>query len=160
MIIEKIKPNQVDDVSSLIQRNLREINSRDYSSDFIVYLLDCFSPENILENAKKQDIFVATEGGEVVGTGGLANFGSDDSPDYYGVAFFVTPEHQRKGIGRQLVLAVEAKAVTMGAEKITVRAAVGAREFYEELGYEYCDEEETQDEHGNYAMEKTLRGRQ
>ena len=160
MIIKQINAIQVNEVSKLIQRNLLEVNSKDYSSDIIAYLVDCFSPKNILENIKTQEIFVATEGSEVIGTGGLANFGSEASPSYYGVAFFVAPEHQGKGIGRQLVQEVEAKAIEMGADRITVRAAVGARKFYEKLGYKYHDGKEIIDKNGNYIMEKELQSQQ
>ena len=160
MIITRINTNQVNEVSKLIQRNLLEINSKDYSPDIIAYLVDCFSPKNILENIKSQEIFVATEGSEVLGTGGLANFGSQERPSYYGVAFFVAPEHHGKGIGKQLVQEVEAKAIKMGADRITVRAAVGARKFYEKLDYKYHDGKEIKDKNGNYIMEKELYGQQ
>ena len=156
MIIDQIKPDQVNEVSTLIQRNLLEINSRDYPPDVIAYLVDCFTPEKILENTKTQEIYVAIEEDKVVGTGGLANFGSYESPSYYGVTIFVAPEHHRQGIGKQLMKAVEAKAIELGAEKITVRAAIGAQKFYEKLGYQYFEGKEVLNERGNYVMVKNL----
>jgi GNAT superfamily N-acetyltransferase len=105
-------------------------------------------------NAQVQHLFVGVEGADVVGTGGLANFGSADVPSYYAVAIFVLPEWQGHGVGKQLMAAVEAQARALGADKITVRAAVSARGFYQKLGYRYKDGLERPDEKGNYILEK------
>lgn len=51
---------------------------------------------------------------------------------------------------------VEQKALELGANKITVRAAINARSFYEKLGYAYQDGNETPDEKGNFVMNKAL----
>jgi GNAT superfamily N-acetyltransferase len=154
--IEKFQPGQAEAVSRLIQRNLLEINSRDYPAEFISFLVEQFSPERVVENAQVQHLFVAVADEKVIGTGGLANFGSAETPRYYGVAVFVEPECQGKGIGQQIMAAVEAQAVELGAEKITVRAAIGARRFYEKLGYVFPGGEATQDDKGNYLLEKAL----
>lgn len=158
MNIEKFQPCQADAVSKLIRRNLLEINSKDYPSEFITFLVDHFSPAQIVENAQVQHLFVALEDDRVIGTGGLANFGSAEQPSFYGVAVFVEPERQGEGIGRRLMAAVEAEAAKIGAQKLTVRAAIGARTFYERLGYRFPDGREKRDEKGNYILEKRLEG--
>ncbi len=156
MNIEPFQTHQAKAVSDLIRRGLLEINSKDYPLEFITYLVDYFSPAQIEENAQVQHIFVALEAGKVIGTGGLANFGSAEKPDYYGVAVFVAPECQGQGIGKQLIAAVEAKAKEIGARKITVRAAIRAERFYEKLGYSYKDGKDILDEKGYYILEKVL----
>jgi GNAT superfamily N-acetyltransferase len=160
MVIEKFQPKHAKAVSNLIRRNLLEINSKDYPLEFITYLVDFFSPAQIVENARTQHIFVAIEEGKVIGTAGLANFGSPEKPSYYGVAVFVEPEFQGHGLGRQMVAAVEAKAKELDAGKITVRAAMGARVFYEKLGYQLQDGKEELDEKGYYILEKALQSKQ
>ena len=157
MIIEKFQPHQAKAVSNLIRRNLLEVNSKDYPSEYITDLVDYFSPAQILENAKTQHLFVAVEAGKVVGTSALANFGSAEKPDYYGVAVFVEPERQGQGLGRQLMVALETQAVELGAEKLTVRAAIRAERFYEKLGYQYKDGQDILGEKGYYILEKVLR---
>jgi GNAT superfamily N-acetyltransferase len=156
MDIEPFQTHQAKAVSDLIRRGLLEINSKDYPLEFITYLVDYFSPAQIEENAQVQHIFVALEAGKVVGTSGLANFGSAEKPDYFGVAVFVEPECQGRGIGKQLMAAVEAKAKEIGARKITVRAAIRAERFYEKLGYQYKDGKDILDEKGYYILEKGL----
>jgi len=154
--IELIKENQATEVSELIYKNLKEINSRNYSSETIAFLMEAFSPENIIKNMKKHQTVVAMDDTKVVGTGGLSNFGSEEKPSYYGLAFFVDREYQRKGVGKQLVKDIENRAIQVGAEKITVRSAIGAQRFYEKLGYKYHNGEEEKDKNGNYIMEKEL----
>jgi GNAT superfamily N-acetyltransferase len=157
MNIEPFQTYQAKAVSDLIRRGLLEINAKDYPLEFITSLVDYFSPAQIVENAQVQHIFVALEEGKVIGTSGLANFGSAEKPNYYGVAVFVEPERQGQGIGKQLVAALEAKAKEIGANKITVRAAIRAERFYEKLGFQYRDGKDILDEKGYYILEKVLK---
>lgn len=160
MIVDRFHDSQAEDVSRLIKRNLLEITSNHYPSTYITALMEEFSPTSILRNARTQRVFVATEGGEVIGTGCLADYGTAETPSYFGTAIFVTPEYQRRGVGGQLMRRVEAQATAMGADRITVRAAVNARGFYEKLGYVYRDAIAVPDERGNFVMEKVLQREQ
>ncbi len=159
MRIEQFQSCQAEAVSNLIRRNLLEVNSKDYTEDAINELVAYFSPATLMENSRSQTIFVATQDGEVVGTASLANFGSVESPRYYAVTVFVLPELQRQGIGLRLMQAVESKARELGAEKITLHASITAKGFYQKLGYRFRDGSEKLDEHGTYAMEKGVGGK-
>ena len=156
MIIDRFQDFQAEEVAELIKRNLLEITSKYYSPDYVAFLIDHHSPTQLLENARTQHIFVAMEDGKVIGTGSLADFGTPEMPGYYGTAIFVALEFHRKGIGRQIMWIVEEKALELGADKITVRAAINARVFYEKLGYTYQDGIEMPDEKGNFVMDKVL----
>jgi len=158
MIIDRLQDAQAEDVSRLIKRNLLEIISNYYPSAYVAALIEEFSPTNILRNAQAQHVFVAIEGGEVIGTGSLADYGTAETPSYYGTAIFVTPEYHSRGVGRQLMHRIEAQAVELGADRITVRAAVNARGFYEKLGYLYRDGIAVPDERGNFVMVKGFPG--
>ena len=156
MIIDKFQASQAEEVAELIIRNLLEITSKYYSPDYVAFLMDHHSPIQLIEKAKTQHIFVAMEDGKAVGTGSLANFGTPEMPSYYGTAVFVALELHRHGIGRQIMQKVEEKAIDLGADKITVRAAINAHRFYEKLGYTYQDGIEKPDEKGNFIMNKTF----
>jgi GNAT superfamily N-acetyltransferase len=158
MIIERLQDSQAEDVSGLIKRNLLEIISNYYPSAYVAALIAEFSPANILRHARTHRVFVAIEGAEVIGTGSLADFGTAETPSYYGTAIFVTPEYHSTGVGRQLMHRIEAQAVELGADRITVRAAVNARGFYEKLGYLYRDGIAVPDERGNFVMVKGFPG--
>jgi GNAT superfamily N-acetyltransferase len=152
--IERFQASQAGAVSCIIRRNLIEINSRDYAQDRIDALVAYFSPEKLVENSRSQRIFVAIQDDRVVGTASLDNFGSAESADYYAVAVFVLPELHGQGIGTRLMQAVESEARRLGAERITVRAAITARDFYLKLGYGFRNGVEVLDENRNYLMEK------
>ncbi len=154
MRIERFQASQADAVSHIIRRNLVEINSRSYPQDWIDSLVAYFSPEKMVENSRSQSIFVALQDDQVVGTAGLDNFGSAESPDYYAVAVFVLPELHGQGIGTRLMEAVESEARRLEAQKITVRAAITATDFYLKLGYSFRDGVKELDENSNYIMEK------
>lgn len=156
MIIDRFQASQAKEVAELIKRNLLEITSQYYAPEYVASLITHHSPMQLLQNAETQYIFVAIENGKTVGTGSLANFGTPQTPSYYGTAIFVALELHRKGIGRQIMLKVEEKALELGADKITVRAAVNARQFYEKLGYIYRDGIEMPDKKGNFVMDKEL----
>jgi len=153
MRIESFQDAHVDVVSHLIRRNLREVNSRDYGEKFIDDLVASFSPETLLRKSREQYIFVAVDDGdEIIGTAALANFGTDAAPDYYGVSVFVLPEWHRRRVGTRLMDAVEAQARILTARRITVRAAMSAKGFYQKLGYTFEGGVEALDEHDQYRM--------
>ena len=110
MIIERFQDVQAEEVAKLIKRNLLEITSKYYSPDYVASLIDHHSPMQLIEKARTQHMFVATEDGKAIGTGSLANFGTPEMPSYYGTAIFVELEFHRKGIGRQVMQKVEEKA--------------------------------------------------
>lgn len=156
MIIDRFQASQAEEVAELIKRNLLEITSQYYTPEYVASLIEHHSPMQLLQNAETQYVFVATENGKAIGTGSLANFGTPENPSYYGTAIFVALEFHRKGIGRQIMRRIEEKALELGTTKITVRAAVNARKFYEKLGYTYQNGIEMPDEKGNFVMDKAL----
>ena len=155
MRIEQFQGSQADAVSTIIRRNLIEVNSKDYPENVIHSLFEHFSSETIIENSRSQCTLVAIQDGEVAGTASLANFGSAESPSYYAVAVFVLPELHGQDIGTQLIEAIESKAWELEAEKITVRASITAKGFYQKLGYQFRDGE-VLDDNDNYVMEKHI----
>lgn len=101
MIIDRFQASQAEEVAELIKRNLLEITSKYYSPDYVESLIDHHSPAQLIKKARKQHIFVAIEEGKSVGTGSLADLGTQEMPNYYGTAIFVALEFHRKGIGRK-----------------------------------------------------------
>jgi len=156
MNINKFHASQAEAVAALIKRNLLEISSQYYPPAYIASIVRHLSAGMLIENAKVEHIFVAQKKGKVVGTGTLSNFGSDEEPSYYGTAIFIIPELHRRGIGKEIMRKLEEKAVKLGANKLTVRAAINARGFYEKLGYTYQNGITVEDEEGNYIMEKAI----
>jgi GNAT superfamily N-acetyltransferase len=153
--ITPFHPNQAQEVSDLIYRNIREINSKDYDDTFINILLKDFTPQRLLEKCQDQSIFVAVENGVIVGTGALENKGTKSEPHFYCVAMFILPEQHGKGIGSLILQKVEQQARILGAKQLQLRAARGAPDFYRKAGYQTGEREEF-DIFGNLFMEKRL----
>jgi GNAT superfamily N-acetyltransferase len=80
------------------------------------------------------------EGGRVQGFGGIQLCASyeHDTPVAKLVALVVDASARRRGVGAELVAALEQRAASMGAKKIVVNSALhraDAHAFYEKLGY-------------------------
>ncbi len=96
---------------------------------------------------------VATIGGV------LAGF-SDGSPDGDLDMMFVSPRHQRRGVARQLLAHVEARARSEGTPALSVDASITARSFFERHGFTVEAEQHPVKagvELTNYKMRKELR---
>ncbi|MCI6238083.1 MAG: hypothetical protein SPG98_01475 [Porcincola intestinalis] len=52
MIIRRIEPEDAGNVSALIVRTLREVNTKDYSREYIENDVQKLQPKDILERAK------------------------------------------------------------------------------------------------------------
>ena len=49
--------------------------------------------------------------------------------------FYVSPDHQRRGFGRRIHLALESHALSLGLPRMRLESTLLARKFYEALGY-------------------------
>jgi citrate lyase synthetase len=81
-------------ISAVILRTLRETNSKDYTDEIIERVERSFSPSVVLQLIDKRTVFVATVGGNIIGTASL-----------YGSVIrtvFVAPNAQAQGIGKLL----------------------------------------------------------
>ncbi|GAB3845919.1 GNAT family N-acetyltransferase [Dactylosporangium cerinum] len=113
-------------VAGIIERCLREVNSRDYSADIIERMCAHFDPARIAELAAQREMFVATADG-ILGTV------SRDGNKVY--TMFVHPDAIGRGIGRLLMRHIEALAAAEGHEFMETGASITAHEFYQRLGY-------------------------
>lgn len=114
-------------VSLLIRTNLTEVNSKDYPPEIITSMCAKFSPEGVIANAQKRDMFVLEDEGKIVGTASL------DNDAVYTV--FVDVSVHKKGVGSALMDFIEKKAQSNGVEELSVPASLTATDFYQKRGY-------------------------
>lgn len=146
-----IRPFVVDDgeqVSRVIIRCLREVNSRDYTSSQIERLCREFSPSKVRERFGNRASFVAFQNDVVVGTATL------DGDEIRSV--FVRPDLQNKGIGRVLMEQIEVAAKASGADVLRGYSSLAAIHFYLHLGYEKLREKREADGEVTIEIEKQL----
>lgn len=127
MLIRRFTAEDAEQLSQLIKRTLRNVNSRDYSMDAIESLIPFFTPESLIQQASEQYMIVCIDEGELVGVASL------DGDRVRTV--FVDADRQRLGIGKLLMADIEARAIETHQTWLYLHAALSAENFYQALGY-------------------------
>ena len=127
IVIRTFEPADAEAVSALIGRTMRESNSRDYQLARLQPLIDYFSPEKVRRLSQERVCLVAEANGQLIGTAALE--GAELA------TFFVLPEYQGRGIGTQLLAAIEQHALMQGITRITVDSSLTGAAFYAKMGY-------------------------
>ncbi len=108
-------------------QNLRQVLIQDYPNEAIEALMPFFTPEKIIEGSKHQFTVVGTLGNDLVG---MASLDNDRVRNV-----FVDVARHRRGIGKKLMVAIEAYAQEQHLKKIYLMSGISAYGFYEKLGY-------------------------
>lgn len=114
-----------DALAALFYDTVREINANDYTKEQIELWASCDKDSAFWrENLKDSTIFVATQNGTLVGFADLTSEG------FIG-HLYVHKDHQHRGIGKQLLFAIESDANTT----LTLEASITSKPFFEKMGY-------------------------
>ena len=154
--IKEYDETYVEQISTIIIRNLLEINVKDYGVEKVQEMAKDFTVEKLkdaLKNRKK--VFVAIKNNEVVGTAGI-DVSWYNPDEYYILTVFVKPENHGEGIGRLLIKAIEDYAIHSNFKKLIISASITAHEFYYKLGYRYKDNQKVLNNDNMYLMEKSF----
>jgi N-acetylglutamate synthase-like GNAT family acetyltransferase len=128
MLIRRFTAEDAEQLSQLIKRTLRKVNSRDYSMGAIESLIPFFRPESLIQKASEQYMIVCIDAGDLVGVAAL------DGDRVRTV--FVDADRQRRGIGKLLMADIEARAIDTHQTRLYLHAALSAENFYQALGFE------------------------
>ena len=148
LMIRRMEERDLLRVSALIQNTLLVSNSADYDLEIVRNLIAAFSPSQLRAIAKKRRIFIYEENGTVQGTIGL-----EDNRLYN---FFVAPDRQGSGVGRELLDFVENRLRKEGWEKLSVASSLTAETFYRKMGYVRKGEQDNETYGRTVTMEKRL----
>lgn len=127
-----LRPYRPDDALALLalfRDTIRRVNCRDYSPEQIA----AWAPDDIdtvrwCGRFEGRFVPVAEEAGRPVGFAEL-------EPDGHIDRVFISADHQRRGIGRQLLAAVVAEARRVGLARLFTEASITARPFFEAQGF-------------------------
>jgi len=150
LTIRPARLDEADALTALIERSVRILQADDYSPEQLDGALgSVFGVDRQL--IRDQSYFVVEQGGEIVACGGWSRrrtlFGADAVSDRNdaeltpGVdpakvrAFFVDPDHARKGIGGRLLEACEAAAKAHGFTDAELGATLTGVPLYTRYGY-------------------------
>jgi GNAT superfamily N-acetyltransferase len=146
LAVRPFRPDDAPRMAEIVQRCLREVNSRDYPAHIIERMCAYFTAERFVELSSSRDIYAA-EDARVLGTV------SREGNKVY--TLFVDPDSAGLGTGRRLLEHVESLAGRDGYDYMETGASITAHRFYRRLGYAEVRESET--EFGfNYILRKPL----
>ena len=117
--VRRAEGRDASDISDLIVRALRETNARDYAPEIIVRLEQSFTPSAVEQQIARRDVFVGLVDERIVGTASL------EGQVVHTV--FVSPDVQGRGVGRQLMQAVEAIARERQVAVLNLSSSITAR---------------------------------
>ena len=157
MKIRRFRDEDAQKTSAMIVKTLRTSNAADYPPEIIEALCTKMSPEWILSHSAVDHIYVAEEDGAIVGCGATGpHHGKEDECGLYMI--FVSPEYQRRGIGRAIVETLERDELFLRSRRVGLAASITGLGFYLKLGYDFKNGEKELDEDLLYHLEKIRTG--
>ena len=151
----RFKEQDAKEVSEMVRRTLRETNSKDYSEAYIEKDVAKIDENFFIERSKWTNCYVFTEERteRIIGVGSIGSYwGSDTESSLFTI--FVSPDHQGKGIGKQIMEKLESDEYFLRAKRIEIPASITALSFYQKLGYDFKNGVGQVDEEGLYRLEK------
>lgn len=133
--IRRVGLDDYSNVRYLHATSFRALASSRLSEDELAsFVRHVYSPHYV-DELIRTELFAGFLGGTLAGTAAWS--GSDDSGQVARLSsVFVSPMFAGTGIGRRLVADAEARAVSSGYRRITLRATANAVGFFQRLGYE------------------------
>jgi putative acetyltransferase len=127
-----LRPYRPDDAPALLalfRDTIRRVNSRDYSpAQIAAWTSDDIDTGTWFGRFEGRFVPVAEEAGRAVGFAELERNGHIDR-------VYVSADYQRRGVGRQLVVALVAEARRVGLARLYTEASITARPFFEAQGF-------------------------
>ena len=147
--IRKLRKEDATEVSNIIRRCLREVNSKDYPKKAITSLCNFFTPDLIIKNLGDRTIYVAVEDDKVIGTASLKG----DKV----FTVFVNPDYHGRGVGSKLMDKVEELAKDKKYKILKVPSGLSSVEFYKHRGYKEVKRVHSKDHGDTIEMEKRIK---
>lgn len=128
----QFRSDDLDLVKVLIDRTIDVSYAADYPERARAFFKAYHSLDNITSDARSGLTLVVEDGSAIVATVTLK--GSSV------LRMFVLPEHQGRGLGKELMMLLEAGAQRVGQLHLELDSSLGARSFYEQLGFMVVEE--------------------
>lgn len=110
MLIRRMKESDIAAVVELTLRNYDGVLAEHHSAEVLAELRVDVTPQALREQMDSKQVFVAEDAGEVVATGALADYGTSETPKNTVSQFYVRPDLQGRGIGKQLLASLIERA--------------------------------------------------
>jgi GNAT superfamily N-acetyltransferase len=127
MRIAPFSLDDADELAQLIRRTLQACNFEDYGRERVEEIAGKHSAAALIELSRRRQIVLCVGGARVVGTAALER--------NWIYAVFVAPEHQRAGIGTQLLQEIERIALEGHVTRLGVYSSVSTVSVYQRIGF-------------------------
>lgn len=156
--IQKISPENYEEVIDLIHDNLVNVNSEYYPKEVIDYLCEYMGKDNFetrLGELKECFVIVLDKHFiSIVGVGGWEII--DDKKAAMIDCIFVQPYMHGLGLGKKIMLYLEQRIAENGFKEIHLNSSLNAVSFYERLGYEKKELQDNGELGNTYFMTKKI----
>ena len=153
MFIRRFEECDAQAVSDLIISTLRITNRKDYPEEYLENIIKHMQPDDITERAEAQHFYVVEENDCLLGCGSIGPYrGREDESCLFTV--FVHPDHQGRGIGRQIIETLEQDDFFLRAKRVEIPASITGVPFYLKMGYSFKDGVTAPNEEQLLRMEK------
>lgn len=124
----------VESIRTAHRRSILEIAAKDYPPEIVAEWGSDNSPEAILQHKEairsgEEVVWVAEIEGKVEGFSALIPANNEVR------AVYVTKRGSKRGLGKALLAALEARAKELGLNTLTLQSSITAKGFYESNGY-------------------------
>ena len=153
VITRRFKESDAENVSHLVQRNMLEINSKDYGLEATTKLAEQYNTEKILQIASYAHMYVFEWKEQIVGVGAISSFWGSETESIL-LTIFVLPELHGNGIGKIIIDTLEKDKLFTRARRIEIPASITATDFYRKFGYDYKNGIKELDDEGHFRLEK------
>ena len=129
MGIRRVRRADIPHISRLYYETVHRVNARDYSPEQIRAWAPRVYPDAFWQRRfRRYEVFVAEDGGAVVGFVELGRTGEID-------CFYVHHSRQHRGIGAALMARVEREARSRGNTRLFADVSVTAEPFFRRMGF-------------------------
>ncbi len=139
--IELERAENASAVAVIVKKTIEAVYPRYYPAGAVKFFLDLHAENRIKEALSKEEIYLATHQGVIVGTGSIRRNEI--------CRLFVLPKYQNKGYGSQLMDLLEEK-IFQKYETIHVDASFPAEGMYLKRGYSFSSYERIETENGDF----------
>lgn len=144
-------------VHSMIIETCRVSFSKYYPPAFVEKVIDSLNEDVIQQRINSCHFYVAEENGSILGCAAVCRYW-DSLTESAIFTFFVRPDCQRRGIGKQIMETLEKDEYFVRATRVEIPASLAGLPFYKRMGYEHKNGE-MHFEDGHFALEKFPGGR-
>lgn len=130
MQIRRAVPEDAEAACEVLRRSIAELCAADHQGDAptLAAWLANKTPENVRRWIGNQHLFVAAEGGAILGVAALSPAGEI-------TLNYVSPDARYRGVSKALVARLEEEAAKLGLAALRLQSTATAWRFYAACGY-------------------------